>query len=117
VTKKVNIRVDVSGFTDCAVFPYLVMAANPDLSARDIQDVLQSVGAHQWRSETWIRTRRWMCKPADARALQPSADGLDERARCIMRDNPRLSARKLMKLLATHGIVRPIEWVYRSRFD
>jgi predicted aconitase len=113
----VNIRADISGFTDCAVFPYLVMAANPHLSAREIQDVLQSFGERQWRSETWIRTRRWMCKPADTTPLQPSADGLDERARRIMRDNPRMSSRKLGKLLGSSGIMRPVEWVYRSRFD
>jgi hypothetical protein len=115
VTKTVNLHIDISAFTDCAVFPFLVMTANPHLSARDIQDVLQSFD-WQWRSETWIKTRRWMCKPVDRTALQPSADGLDERARCIMRDNPRLSARKLVKLLGSEGIVRPIEWVYRSRF-
>jgi len=117
VTKKVNIRVDVSGFSDCAGFAFLVMAANPHLSASEIQDVLQSFGDTQWRSETWIRTRRWMFKPADATPLQPSADGCDERARCIMRDNPRLSSRRMVKLLGSNGIIRPVGWVYRSRFD
>jgi hypothetical protein len=117
VTKKVTTQVDVSAFTECAIFPYLVMAANPHLSAPDIQDVLASFGAHQWRSETWIKTRRWMCNPPEDAALQPSTDGLDGRARHIMKEHSRWSARKLVKLLLDNGIVRPIEWVYRSRFD
>jgi hypothetical protein len=93
------------------------MAANPHLSAPDIHDVLQSFGEHQWRSETWIKTRRWMCAPPDTTPLQPSADGHDERAKRVMRDSPRLSARKVVNLLRSNGIVRPVEWVYRSRFD
>ena len=115
VTKTVNVRVDISGFKDCAVFPYLVMAANPDLSTRDLQDVLSSFGEHQWRSETWIKTRRWMCS-VDPTQLQPSADGLDEQARRVMRQNPRMSSRKMAALLKSLGIKRTAHFVYRSRF-
>jgi hypothetical protein len=112
-TKAVNIRVDISAFTECAVFPYLVMAANPHLSAPEIQDVLRSFGDFQWRSETWIKTRRWMFTVGEP--LAPSADGLDERAHRIMRNNPRQSARRLVMLLQSNGINRPLDWVYRSR--
>ena len=115
VTKTVNIRVDISGFKDCAIFPYLVMAANPHLSTRDLQDVMSSFGDHQWRSETWIKTRRWMCS-VDPTPLHPSADGLDERARRIMRNHPRMSAPKMAALLKSEGIRRTPHWVYRSRF-
>jgi hypothetical protein len=110
----VNIRVDLSGFKDCAIFPYLVMAANPHLSTRELQDVASSFGDHQWRSETWIKTRRWMCS-VDPTPLQPSADGLDEHARRIMRHNPRLSSSKMVALLKSKGIRRTPQWVYRSR--
>jgi len=115
VTKTVNIRVDISGFKDCAIFPYLVMAANPHLSTRDLQDVVSSFGDHQWRSETWIKTRRWMCS-VDPTPLQPSADGLDEHARRIMRNHARLSSKKMAALLKSEGILRTPHWVYRSRF-
>jgi hypothetical protein len=116
VTKKVNIRIDVSRFTECAGFAFLVMAANPHLSATEIQHVLQSFGETQWRSETWIKKRRWMFN-ADSTPLQPSADGLDERAGQIMRNNPRLAARKMTALLRANGIPRPPHWVYRSRVE
>lgn len=116
MTKTVNIRVDLSGFKDCAVFPYLVMAANPHLSARELQDVVSSFGDHQWRSETWLKTRRWMCS-VDPTPLKPSADGLDERARRIMQGHPRLSSPKMAALLKADGISRTPHWVYRSRFD
>jgi hypothetical protein len=114
-TKTVNLRVDIAAFEDCAVFPYLLMAANPHLSAPELQDVLASIGDHQWRSTTWIKTRRYMCD-VDPNPLQPSDDGQDERARRIMRDHPRLAARKMAALLKSKGINRPVSWVYRSRF-
>ena len=114
VVKRVNIRLDISGFTDCAGFVYLVMAANPHLSAKDVQDVLVSVGERQWRSETWIRSRRWMYEPG-RNVPVASADGLDERARQLLRDNPRLGARKMAALLRSRGIPRTPDWVFRSR--
>ena len=115
LTKAVSLRVDLSDFKDCAVFPYLLMAANPGLSTRDLQDVLSSLGDHQWRSETWLKTRRWMV--SDPAPLKPSADGLDERARSVMSDHPRMSSRKMAALLKSQGIPRPPQWVYRSRLD
>lgn len=111
--KPVCLHVDIRDFTDCAVFPFLLMAANPDLSARDLHDVLAGLDDYQWRSETWLETRRWMC--VDAGVLPPSEDGLDGRAREIMRNQPRISSRRMMKLLRSNGIIRPLDWVYRSR--
>jgi hypothetical protein len=115
VTKTVNIQLDLAGFKDCAVFPYLLMAANPHLSTRDIQDVASSFGDHQWRSETWIKTRRWMCS-VDPTPVQESADGLDEQAQRILQKNPRMSARRIAAVLEANGILRTLQWVYRSRF-
>jgi hypothetical protein len=110
--KTVNIRLDISDFTDCAVFAYLLMAANPQLSTREISDILDTFD-WQCRSQSWVSKRLWMTEPP--KLLEPSADGLDEQAAAIMRNNPRLSSRKLSALLRSQGVQRTPQWVYRSR--
>jgi hypothetical protein len=110
--KKVHLHVDATAFKDSAIFPYFIMAANPTLSAREIALVLDHVVSRQHRSETWIRTRRWMCSPT----VQPQPrDGQDARALAIVAANPNKSARQLHLMLREAGIWRSLDWLYRSR--
>jgi hypothetical protein len=44
-----------------------------------------------------------------------NADGLDEKARKIMEENPRLSSRQMVYLLRENGIRRSREWVRKNR--
>lgn len=111
--RTVNLFIDIRDFTDKAIFPYLLMAANPLLSAADIAEVLPEVDEHLWRSQSWISKRLWMCR--DVQATKPNADGLDEKAHRIMAGNPRLSHRKMAYALRQHGISRSPDWVRRHR--
>jgi hypothetical protein len=110
--KTVHLHLDAAAFKDSAIFPYLIMAANPTLSAPEIERVLDSVGALQHRSLTWIRTRRWMCH---ATVQQQPRDGQDDRALAIVAAHPRKSARQLRLMLRRAGIWRSLDWLYRSR--
>jgi hypothetical protein len=114
ITKNAVTHLELEPFKDTAVFPYLVMAANPLLPATEICALLDTFGAHQHRSATWIRTRRWMCSPTVVPAM-PSADGKDDAAQALISQYAQKSARQLSKMLCEKGIVREIDWVYRRR--
>ena len=115
-TRTVNATIDIRDFKDKAGFAYLVIAANPHLSLRDIQEVLASVGEQHERPFGWIRRRRWMFHdPRSGVGQKPNADGKDEKARKIIAANPHMSARQLVYLLKQHGIIRSREWVRKNR--
>ena len=58
--RTVNRIIDIADFKDRAGFPYLLMAANPQLSVRDIQEVLSNIGERLERPTGWISRRKWL---------------------------------------------------------
>jgi hypothetical protein len=107
---------DIRNFKDKAVFPWLLMAANPDMSLRDIQAVLSNLGPEHERPLGWLSRRRWMIHGKGKRGAKPNADGQDGRARHVMAANPNRSTRQLVWLLREeYGIRRGAEWVRENR--
>jgi hypothetical protein len=116
--RTVNLTIDIRDFKDKAGFAWLVLAANPHLSVRDIQEVLINVGEQHERPLGWISRRRWLFHGSGTPGGKRNADGQDERAREIMAEHPRLSCRKLVYVLREHSIFRSSEWVRQNRiFD
>jgi hypothetical protein len=115
VVRTVNLTIDIRDFRDKAGFPYLLMAANPHLSVRNIQEVLANVDERLERPVGWISRRRWLFHGEGKAGGKPNADGLDEKAYAIMADNPRMSNRQIAYLLRQNGIPRSREWVRKHR--
>jgi hypothetical protein len=113
--RTVNRIIDIADFTDRAGFAYLLMAANPQLSVRDTQEVLASVGEQHERPVGWISRRRWLFHGVGKSGAKPNPDGKDAEARRIMAENPRLSNRQMVYLLRENGIRRSREWVRQNR--
>lgn len=113
--RTVNLTVDIRDFKDKAGFAYLVMAANPHLSVRDIQEVLAAVGDQHERPYGWVVRHRWMFHDPRRAGPERDADGKDAHARSIMEANPHMSSRQLVYLLKKHGINRSREWVRKHR--
>lgn len=115
--RTVNLTIDIRDFKDKAGFAWLVMAANPHLSVRDTQAVLAAVGEQHERPIGWISRRRWLFHGTGKTGRKRNADGLDEKARKIMAENPRLSCRQQAYKLRERGINRSPEWVRQNRVD
>ena len=113
--RTVNLTIDIRDFKDKAGFAWLVMAANPHLSVRDIQEVLANVGEQHERPRGWISRRRWIFHGSQKPGTRRNADGLDEKARKIMAENPHLSNRQIVHVLRENGIRRSREWVRKNR--
>ena len=97
-----------------------MIAANPHLSVRVLSLWLLSEGESYERSESWIYRKRWLFRDpekANRPGVQPNADGKDQRALKIMRENRTMSARGLSRLLKEHGIARNKDWVWKHRCD
>ncbi len=114
-TRTVNLTIDIRDFKDKAGFAYLVMAANPHLSIRDVQEVLATVGEQHERPVGWISRRRWLFHGTGKTGPKRNTDGNDEKARKIMAENPRLSSRQMVYQLRESGIDRSREWVRKHR--
>jgi hypothetical protein len=113
--RTVNLTIDIRDFKDKAGFAWLVLAANPHLSLRDTQAVLSNVGEQHERPLGWLSRRRFLFAGTGKPGGKRNADGLDEKARKIMAENPRLSSRQMSWLLRKNGINRSPEWVRRNR--
>ncbi len=116
VSREVNETVDLRQFEGTAGYALLVLAANRHLSRFALWLWLKHHGVG--RSDSWIMRRRWLFqKPTETNAsgAKPDADGHGKPALDIMRTNPTLSLRDLVRLLAKHGIKRSREWVRRNR--
>ena len=122
VSRDVHMTLNAADFRGTPIYPWLVVAANPHLSASDIwlflmleaQAGLTGVG----RSLSWIRRKRWMSQlpgTVNARGRKPNEDGKDETALAMMQAHPDVSARALVRLLAENGISRGKDWVWRNR--
>jgi hypothetical protein len=117
VSRLVNQIIDIREFTHCAIYPWLVMCANPHLSAPDISVITESrdTGA-VFRSARWINKRRWMCgETRHQGGARPNADGRDPFAFRLLAANRRLSLRDMVRLLKKNGISRGREWVRVNR--
>jgi len=120
MTREVNFIIDIRDYKGRAGFPWLVMAANPHLSVSALWWWLWSEGGKNQRGESWIKRRRWLFqdpKTANGPGGQPNADGKDGRAVKIMRENPTMSARGLVRLLKENGIRRGKDWVLKHKCD
>lgn len=113
--RKINHVINIEDFKDKPGFAWLVIAANPHLSASDIQTFLELMGEQHWRSTSWIGRHRWLFQGNSKPGTKPNADGLDKRAYSIIRDYPRMSSRQLAHLMRERGVQRSAEWVRRHR--
>ena len=112
--RTVNLTIDIRDFKDKAGFAWLVLAANPHLSVRDIQEVLAGVGEQHERPVGWISRRRWMFhgtgKPGSQ--VDPQKAAL---ARTIMEDNPTASNRQLAGMFRAAGLSFSRDYARRHR--
>jgi hypothetical protein len=115
ITREVNLEIDIQAFVGQAGYPWLVIAANPHLSAPYIMEWCASQDVNAIRSETWIKKRRWMFHPKFKSGGKRNADGKDERAIALMAEYTGLSLRDLRKVLAENGIVRGKDWIRLNR--
>jgi len=119
----INELIDIRHFKGTPGYPLLVVAANTNLSAGDIEKFL-GVEARDLplvkRSLSWIKRRRWLFQqPGTDNRKDPQSDrdGKYTQACKIMAENPRLSALRLSWLLKKRGIARSREWVRKHRGD
>jgi hypothetical protein len=112
--RTVNLTIDIREFKERAGFAWLLMAANPHLSVRDIQEVLANVGEEHERPIGWISRRRWMFhgkgQPGCQVNPQQAAD-----AQKIMDDNPTASARRLAAMFRAGGLPFSREYARKHR--
>jgi hypothetical protein len=120
-TVDVNLVADARNVVGLAGYPWLIMAANPQLSNVLIERYLGNCGIDgAERSLSWIQRHRWMFRtvePGNAKGPRPDADGNYARALQIMWDHPTVSNCKLVHILKEHRIKRSREWIRKHRCD
>lgn len=115
-TREVNWVIDARTLKETPGYALLLIAANPHLSLRDLDRLLKTLGVE--RSRNWLQKRRWLFQQPEAvnaPGVKSNADGRDDAALALMRDNPTQSLRDLSRLLARHGIRRGKDWVRKNR--
>ncbi len=116
--KKIKYRVDVDArhFRGRAGMPWLIMAANVNLSINALLDVMAHYGYRRTRS--WVARRRWIFFDGEyvrQCGAAADADGQQARAHRIMDEHPNVSARELVRILGKAGIRRGRDWVLKHR--
>jgi hypothetical protein len=116
---EVTLVADARDVVGLAGFPWIVLAANPQLSNDKISWFLATCGIEGVeRSDGWIQRRRWMFRRLSqhphATAGRPRERD-HTRAVEIMKANPTVSARQLVRALKERGIKRSKTWVLRNR--
>jgi hypothetical protein len=116
--KKIEYRVDLDAreFKGRAGMPWLIMAANVNLSIDKLLDVMSHYGYERTRS--WVSRRRWLFFDSNyvcqfGRAAD--ADGQQARAYRIMDQYPNVSSRELVRILGKAGVKRGKDWVLKHR--
>ena len=117
---KYRVEIDARNFHGLAGMPWLIMAANTDLSLNELLDVMAEYGYERTRS--WVSRRRWMFAADYVRGAPVrkaggvrNADGKEAWAFQIMDEHPHASARELARLLRKSGIKRSKDWVLKNR--
>ena len=116
--RKINHVVNMQDFKATPGYAWLVIAANPHLSATDIQALLTHAGEQHWRSTSWIGRHRWLFrKSGETAASGPKVnrDGRDADALSFIAENATHSSRQLSAMLRKVGIKRGAEWVRQHR--
>src|ERR1700754_4285860 len=89
---KVKLVADARNVAGLAGYPWIIMAANPQLSNMAIQRYLADCGIDgAERTLSWLQRRRWMfrtVKPGNAKGPTPDLDRNQARAIKIMREYP-----------------------------
>jgi hypothetical protein len=117
--KKIQYRVDIDArqFQGRAGMPWLIMAANVNLSINDLLEVMAAYGYERTRG--WVSRRRWIFFDTDsvrnAGGGVRNADGQEARAFRIMDQHPRVSACELARILRKSGIQRGKTWILKNR--
>lgn len=118
-TVNINTVADARDIEGLAGYPWIIMAANPQLSNAVIDRYLSNCGIDgAERTQSWLQRKRWMFRrvqPGNHAGGTPDRNGNQARALRIMRENPRLSIRQLVHVLADNGITRAREWVRKHR--
>ena len=118
-TVKINTVADARDFEGMAGYPWIIVAANPQLSNAVLDRYLGDCGIDgAERTPSWIQRKRWMFRrvsPGNHVGGTPDRNGNQARALRIMQDNPRLSLRQLVYALKESGIKRGREWVRKHR--
>jgi hypothetical protein len=122
VTRDVHMALNAADCRGTPIYPWLVIAANPHLSAPDILRFFELEAerglAGIRRPLSWIRRKRWMAQFPDHINMsgpRPDDDAQYRRAVAIMRANPTMSARALARLLKENGVDRGKDWVCLHR--
>jgi len=115
---RIRYRVDIDAreFKGRAGMPWLIMAANVQLSVNDLLDVMSHYGYERTRS--WVSRRRWIFFDADYVRQSGGAadsDGQQARAYRIMDEHTNVSAREMVRILGKAGIRRGKDWVLKHR--
>ena len=116
--KKIQYRVDIDAreFKGRAGLPWLIMAANVNLSINQLLDVMAAYGCQRTRS--WVARRRWIFFDANYvrnAGGQADTDGQQARAYRLMDEYPSVSAREMVRILRDAGIKRGKDWVLKHR--
>lgn len=115
-TREVNWVIDTRTHRGAPGHALLIIAANPHLSVSELKRLLRVLGVE--RSRNWLQKRRWLFQQpgtVNPDGIKPNADGRDDAALVLMRENPKKSLRDLSRLLAQHGIRRGKDWVRKNR--
>ena len=120
ITEEVNTVVDARDMVGLAGYPWIIMAANPQLSNSLIALYLERCDIEGVaRSESWIQRRRWMFRrvpEGNANGPRRDADGSEALALRIIREDPKTSAPTLSYLLKNeYGITRSPSWIRKHR--
>ncbi len=113
----VRMDINAADFAGTAIYPWLVMAANPQLSANAISTFLFDSGPPAaYRPGHWLARRRKMFFPPGTKRPTARVGPDHDAALRIMRDNTGLSLRDLVRLLKENGVTRGREWVRQWRY-
>jgi hypothetical protein len=115
--RTVNLTIDIREYKDKAIFPYLLMAANPALSMRDIQEVLLGVDERLKRPLGWLSRRRWLIHGKGSKG-KPGGQINPQQATAaqkIMDDNPTASTRRLAFMFRAAGLPFSREYARKYR--
>jgi hypothetical protein len=120
VTVEVNLIADARSFVGMAGFPWIVIAANPQLSNEKIVRYLKSCGIDgAQRPSSWIQRKRFLFRKGEGnpKGAKANADGNYVRAIRIMREHPNASSRQMVHRLKERGIKRSRQWILEHRCD